>query len=277
MTQLKFELRSSGYCTSHQHYALRGTAKKEIRFYATWAYLHHPIHGHILFDTGYTKRFFEETKNYSAKIYALATPTFISDEEEAHFQLNQKGIRPADINYIIISHFHADHICGLRDFPNAIFVCEKKAYLDVKNASGIPATRRAFLPGLMPDDFVERMKLIEINKGKKEDANLGKLIDLFEDGTIQLCDFSGHAKGQIGALLNTEKGQILMAADAAWVKENYQNMHLPSSLVRLFFHSWSDFKKSLSNLNQFHINNPQVVIIPCHCLETYEKYKVQNT
>ncbi len=276
MPKLKFELRSSGYCTAKQHHALAGAKPKTIRFYATWAYIHHPIKGHILFDTGYTRRFYEATKKFPASIYAKTTPTFICKKEEAWIQLKELGIEPAEINYIIISHFHADHVAGLKDFPNAQFIASSSAYDDVKGKTGFSATRRAFLPELMPDDFESRLKLINIEDGKKNDEHLGQLFDLFGDESILLCDLTGHAKGQIGALLDAEQGRILLAADAAWLKENYQEMRLPSQMVRLFFDSWSDFKFSLKKLHNYHLANPEVEIIPCHCLETLERVVVKN-
>jgi len=235
MIKLKFELRSSGYCTSKQHHVLPGAPRKTIRFYATWAYIYHPTKGHILFDTGYTRRFYEATRNFPASIYGKMKPTFITEKEEAWVQLKEKGVEPEDINYIIISHFHADHVAGLKDFPNAQFIATKRAYDNVKGQTGIAATRRAFLPDLLPQNFESRLQLVDIYDGKKSDEQLGRMLDLFQDNSILLCDLTGHAKGQVGALLNTENGRILLAADAAWVKENFQEMRLPTQLVRLFF------------------------------------------
>jgi len=275
MPQLKFELRRSGYCTSQLNHALAGAATKTIRFYATWAYIYHPTKGHILFDTGYTRRFYNATRSFPANIYAKATPAYIKKEEEACFQLKQAGIGAADISYIIISHFHADHVAGLKDFPNAKFIASEAAYYDVRGKTGFSATRRAFLPDLLPSDFESRLDLIDIESGKKSNDHLGKLLDLFDDGSILLCDLTGHAKGQLGALLNTEKGKTLLAADAAWLKENFENLNLPTQLVRLFFDSWSDYKQSLKKVHDFYKANPGVDVIPCHCLETFEKLGVE--
>ena len=271
MPKLKFELRSSGYCTSLKNHAIAGAEKETIRFYATWAYIYHPDKGHILFDTGYSKRFYKATEKFPASIYGKMTPTYIEENEEAWFQLKQKGINPEDINYIIISHYHADHIAGLKDFPNATFISGKSAYQDVKNKSGIAAVRRAFLPELLPYDFESRLQLVNITLGKKNDDHLGRMFDLFDDGTILLCDLTGHAKGQLGALLRTENGKVLLAADAAWLKENYQEMRLPTQMVRLFFDNWSDYKVSLKKVHDFSLANSEVVIVPCHCRATLER------
>ena len=274
--KVKFSLKAAGYCESKLSHVLRGAKNKTIKFYATFGHIVHPEHGHILFDTGYTERFYTATQHYPFRFYAKATKVFVKKEEEAINQLKRDGVYPEDIRYIIISHFHADHIGGLKDFPNAKFICTQEAFDEVKNKTGIAAVRRAYVPALMPDDFRRRVKLIDINNAQNENVILGKMFDLFGDGTIQLCQLGGHAKGQIGALLNTEKGKTFLIADAAWLKENYVDFHLPSPVVRLFFDSWKDFKMSLKRVHDYHLANPNTQIIPCHCEATLGRWTTDD-
>jgi glyoxylase-like metal-dependent hydrolase (beta-lactamase superfamily II) len=269
---VKYTLKQAGYCEASEHHVLSGKKKKQIRFYATFGHIEHPEHGHILFDTGYTHRFFEETKKFPFNLYAKATPAYLKPEEEAKNQLKAKGIHPEEVQYIIISHFHADHISGLRDFPNATFICSTAAYNEVKGKRGIAAVRRAFVPTLMPKNFEQRVRFIDFIASSQSLEHLGASVDLFEDGSILLFSCPGHAAGQIGALLQTENTPILLAADAAWVTENYTTMHLPMQVVRIFFDSWKDFKTSLQNIHLFHKANPEVPIIPCHCKATMDKH-----
>jgi len=272
MMKVKFELKSSGYCESKKNHALSGGAKKTIKFFATYAHIIHPIHGHILFDTGYTKRFYEGTQKLPFSIYAKVTKVYVEEKEETVTVLQQLGIAPDDIKYIIISHFHADHIGGLKDFPNAKFICSKAAWEDVRHRSGISALRRAFIPSLIPSDFHNRVQMVEISRSDIEVEHLGKVIDLFSDGSILLCQLEGHAKGQIGALIETENEQVFMVADAAWLRENYQDMRLPNPIVKLFFDSWDNFRDSLQRVHNFHLANPKTVIIPCHCEATFNEF-----
>lgn len=272
MTKVSFELKAAGYCTAKQSHALKGESNKNIKFFATYAHIKHPVHGHILFDTGYAKRFYELTKKMPFKIYAKATKVFIEEKEEAHFVLNSKGIKPEDIGYIIVSHFHADHIAGLKDFPNATFICSEIAFNDVANKTGLTALSKGFIPGLLPNNFESRMQLLSFKNSENEDEYLGKLIDLFNDRSVLICQLDGHAKGQIGAILNSDN-RIFLVSDGAWLKPNYTELHLPSQIVRLFFDSWKEYKVSLKKIHDYHKANPETIIIPCHCEETYLKYK----
>ena len=56
--------------------------KRKIRFEATWAIIKHPSKGTVLFDTGYTQRFYTATKYFPNSIYATIT--------KVEIDLNQK-------------------------------------------------------------------------------------------------------------------------------------------------------------------------------------------
>ena len=274
MTKVTFRLKSAGYCTAQESHAVRGGSRRDIKFHATYAHIEHPVHGHILFDTGYTRRFYELTQILPFKIYAKATKVYINEKEEAHQVLKSEGIDATDIKYIIVSHFHADHVGGLRDFPNAQFICAEEAYRDIEHRRGLSALTKGFIPGLLPDDFADRSRFLSFAKAQKENKHLGKTIDLFDDGSILICQLDGHAKGQIGAILNSEQ-PVFLVSDGAWLKQNYEQLHLPSPIVRLFFDSWSDYKDSLHKIHQYHKAHPDTLIIPCHCEETFIKYRSQ--
>ena len=70
---------------------------------------------------GYHDQFYEQTKTFPYSIYAKITPVFHSPEENAKSRLEALGYRAEDVSIVVISHFHADHIAGLVDFPNANF------------------------------------------------------------------------------------------------------------------------------------------------------------
>lgn len=266
MTLVKFQLKSAGYCEASQSHALRGTPNKTIKFYATYGIIEHPTKGYILFDSGYTTRFYEATKKFPFSIYAKLTKVYIEKESEVIYAIEQMGIQASDISYIIVSHFHADHIGGLKDFPNAKFICSKEAYDDIAYKKGIAALQKGFIPSLLPSDFKLRVTFADFNN--TEEDYLGKTADVFNDGSILLCKLSGHAKGQIGAILNTIEKKVFLVADAAWLKPNYQKFHLPTPLIRIFIDSWKDYTKSLRKVYNYHKANPKVLIIPCHCEET---------
>ncbi|GAA4850649.1 MBL fold metallo-hydrolase [Algivirga pacifica] len=272
---LRYEIMAAGHCTAYHGLAVAGAPFKPIKFRATFVHIEHPVHGHMLFDTGYTLDFYKVTKQFPNKIYAQITKVFIQKEEEAVAQLREKGITPEEIKYIIISHFHADHIGGLRDFPNATLIASAKADAAIQGKKGFKAVKHGYIPALMPEDYEERKQLIQVEEGSKSDPDLGVLYDLFNDGSILICQLEGHARGQIGALLQTEEGQVFIAADGAWHKENFEQLHYPSRMASILFDSWKEAKNTLRKIHRFQQNNPDTFIFPCHCETSYTTY-LQN-
>ena len=114
MTQVQLTIRSSGHCFAEGHHVMKGAPKTPVRFEAIWAEIDHPTQGKILYDTGYTWRFLDATQRFPQRIYAKLTKVSILPEEEAHRQVD-----PTQVKHIICSHIHADHVGGLRDFPDA--------------------------------------------------------------------------------------------------------------------------------------------------------------
>ncbi len=263
------KISKAGHCVAGGHHAEQGASKKNIQFNALFALIKHPEKGYILFDTGYSERFFKATKKFPYQIYGAITKVTVNKKEEVIHQLKTIGITANEIKYIIISHFHADHIGGLKDFPEAQFICTKIGYKDVKGKSGFSGLKKAFMPTLMPDDFENRCQFIEIETATNVHSDLGKMIDLFNDGTIKICALDGHALGMIGILVKTNERKVFLVSDAAWLKSNFQDLKLPHPIVKLFFNSWSDFKESLNRIHAFYKNNPKTLIIPSHCMETY--------
>ncbi|NBC24494.1 MAG: MBL fold metallo-hydrolase [Bacteroidetes bacterium] len=265
-----FEILKAGYCTSNKSIALHKAENKTIRFPALAAIFEHDKNGLILFDTGYASHFFRASKRLPYSIYRRITPVFFKAEEAIKYQLHQKGISPKDIRTVIISHFHGDHIGGLKDFPNAKFVCHEFAFQSIENKKGLRALLKGFLPDLIPANFRSRLNMLKDSKRYiYQDLNTW---DLFDDGSIILQKLDGHADGQLGLRFKYKEKSFFLVADAAWLWQNYQQLWYPSPKVKLFFSSWSNYINNLQKLHQIHLYT-QSEIIPTHCEQTIERIK----
>lgn len=263
---VKVSFLEAGSTKHFEAISMRGGRLKKIHFPATVAIIEHPREGVILFDTGYSARFFEQTKYFPNKFYSLITPVTILPEHTALAQLHTRGISTRDVRKVILSHFHADHIAGLRDFPDTKLVCSKLAWDSVKLCTGFAALRKAFLPWLLPASIEQHLNFIEASPLVQTPHALlpfTQAWDLLGDGELLIVALPGHAEGQLGAFIATESGWQLLAADAAWASEAYRDLRGPSELSFLIQHNRRQYYQTLHALNALH-QNGQVSIHLAH-------------
>jgi glyoxylase-like metal-dependent hydrolase (beta-lactamase superfamily II) len=261
---------NTGYCLASEHLLLRGGRRQQIACHSLVALLRHPREGWLLWDTGYAPRMLELTAHWPASLYRRLTPLYIRAELAVVRQIAHFGLAPEDIHHILISHFHADHLCGLLDFPSARFVAARSAYEHVAGRQGFAALRWAFLPGLLPADFSARATLLDAPTGDSL-AGLGSTQDLFGDGSLRLVALPGHARGQMGLLARTGRGEVLLAADSAWLSRSIYEQRPPGRLTNLIVDEPRAVRTTISHLHAFAQARPDVRIIPTHCPEAFAR------
>ena len=115
----------AGYCSSHSGLLFKGIPNEKMQFPAGVFLIHHREKGYILYDTGYH---FEIKKKARYFWYRLATPMQMKKEDQIDYLLQERGIDPAEITYVILSHLHPDHLGGAALFPNAHFFVTREVY-----------------------------------------------------------------------------------------------------------------------------------------------------
>lgn len=268
--QLSCEMLDTGYCLVAEQLLIRGGAHRKVACHSLVALLHHPRFGWLLWDAGYAPRLISATGGSVFFLYRLATPLRLDPDLAVINQLPRLGIRPADIRTVLISHFHADHIAGLRDFPETTYVATQAAYDDVTPRLGWNALRRGFIPALMPPDFRERATLLPAFSGPAL-PHLGASHDLFGDGSAILVQLPGHARGQMGLLANTERGRVLFAADACWLTRSIYERRPPARRTNLIVDDARAVHDTLDRLHAFTRERRDVSVVPSHCPEAFER------
>ena len=226
--------------------------------------------GTIIFDTGYSKRFYQVTEKFPFKFYKWATPVYHREEQSCINKIQSMGMKHTDINHIVISHFHADHIGGLKDFPGSqkwFSSCAWRHFEGKSNWSGVVS---AYLKPLVP---------------KKIKANYpDEMLTLFDwngfkawkwDDDVFFIDLPGHSRGQIGLFLkNTNLGDVFLLADASWSMESIRKRIYPSNIVRIFVDDYKQLSQTIDKLHDLHKNHPDLIMIPAHCSEIANFFKL---
>ncbi len=273
---VSIRLLQAGYCLQSEHLMLAGGAWRTVQFPALLALLVHPRHGAILYDTGYSQRFFSETRRWPYSLYARLTPVVLRPEELAVAQLRRLGLSAGDVRTVVISHFHADHVGALRDFPRADFRFWADGYAAVRGRQGFGALRAGYLPGLLPSDFDERARPLDAGAARPLPARYAPFqhgIDLFGDESVIAVALPGHAAGQLGLFVNADDGQrYFLVADACWHRRAYQELRFPHPIANLLFSDPAHYRQTVRQLAVFSRQQPDCHIIPSHCTDTRDRY-----
>jgi glyoxylase-like metal-dependent hydrolase (beta-lactamase superfamily II) len=271
----EFHLLDTGFCYAWEHTLISSRRWKRIHCHATVGLLHHSHHGWVLWDTGFAPRIMEATRPWPYRLYRWATPMRLSPSFTALQQILDLGLTARDIRVIILSHLHGDHTAGLRDFPEARFILTKSGWDYFKKRRGFNAVRKGYLPALIRDDFTERTELLPEFDGPEIGA-LGASHDLFGDGSVKLVSLPGHARGQMGMLAVIKGKRYLFTADACLHSESLRSGRPPGMESYLIADSVKAIHSTLSNLSRFCHENPDVIPMPTHCPEVFEKFVVRK-
>jgi glyoxylase-like metal-dependent hydrolase (beta-lactamase superfamily II) len=255
-----------GYCTHIACMALRGAGWRVCKF-PSRAYLLQVGDRRWLWDTGYANYFEQYTRSGLFSLYRKVTPVYLQPHESLVAQLRAAGYAVGDIDGLILSHFHADHIAGLRDFTGVQFICSGDGWQRTRALRGFSALRQAFIPGLIPDSFESTVQFMEGFSSISLPEQLAPFVQGYalpgSEGQIILLPLPGHAAGHIGAFILTDNGWTLLASDAAWSPLSYQQLRGPSVLANLLMDNSGDYYATLGHLNQLWAAG-QVDIRLCH-------------
>ena len=242
----------TGYCTHQACMAVRGAGGGKICQFPAQCVLIETQGKLWLWDTGYANHFFDAAAEGIYRLYPKVTPVYFQSDDAVICQLNKRNIHPNDLSGMILSHFHADHIAGVKDFEHVPVWASQQGFDHVKHLRGFSAVRQGFLPKLLPENFSQRIQFIE----NLRQVVLPEALAPFEMGfalpesdEVFLLALEGHARGQVGAFVHTDKGWILLAADAAWSHLNYQGKP-PSRLAMLVMDNAKHYHHTLYKLNQ---------------------------
>lgn len=140
--------------------------------------------------------------------YGIEFVATCSREQDLVVQLAAHGIRPEDVETVVLTHLHFDHVGGVELFRNARFVVQRDEL-----ALGLAPPRWATF--YYPEDA----------------RRLHAIVDRFDvidgDATVEpglrAIKLGGHTPGQMATLVDTAAGRVCLASDAAY---NYRNLEL---------------------------------------------------
>lgn len=107
--------------------------------------------GHVaLFDVGHMNKGFGKEFGESLGVENWHSP---------HDVLAEIGLKPEDVDTVLISHAHFDHFGNVEDFPNATFYIQEREIAKWVWAMSLPERMRNVLTGIDPADILRGVDL----------------------------------------------------------------------------------------------------------------------
>jgi glyoxylase-like metal-dependent hydrolase (beta-lactamase superfamily II) len=242
--------------------------REHVDFPVNVALIRHPNRGAILFDTGYGSSILQ-APGLGFAVYRRVFTVALPEHQRIDVQLRKRGIEPDQIDRIILSHGHADHIGGLADLPSLPVTWSRATRDDFSTGTALSRALRGMFPALLPPHLAATAALLDDCPTVDVSALLpgfDRGFDMLGDGALIGVPLPGHARGQFGVLCRTkDKPPIFLIADAAWVIENVTGTAQPRRILDLIVDDADAYHRTLALLRRLHVLRPDMIIVPSHC------------
>jgi N-acyl homoserine lactone hydrolase len=192
--------------------SVRGQPPGEIITAPILAYLVETAHGRVLYDVGCDYRKIADPalrqRHYLGASFPFGPPEMEADERLPPL-LASLGVRPDEVDAVVLGHLHFDHAGGLADFAGAEIHCHPEE---------LAAARRNADGAYFAEDLIgpDRWRL---EAGERALCS-----------GLTLVDSPGHTAGHRSLLIELPEGAVLLAGDAADLTENLDGERAPGIL-----------------------------------------------
>lgn len=210
--------------------------------------------GYILYDTGSHP---SAMNGYWPESLQDAYAFYQKLEERLEVQLALCGVRPGDIDTVILSHLHFDHTGNLHLFKHADIYVPKADFMVAQTTVRLAEHPTGFFGYCKADldVLVKQYHLVE---------------DDFEIAPgVEVINLPGHTAGLLGLIVHCEKeGTFIFPMDAVYTNEIYGP---PAKASGLLFDRTAYFK-SIEKVRRFQ-KQYQARVIPAHDWDLFQTLK----
>jgi N-acyl homoserine lactone hydrolase len=203
----------------------------------------HPEAGALLVDTGLPAAAVERGARALGRAAALVATMEMEPGQAVADQLRGRGVHPADVRTVVLTHLHYDHTGSVAEFPHATFVVDGVEWRAARSRGPLRGYSRRQIDH--PFDWRE---VDFADPAVTSFAGFGRTIDLFGDGSVRLLSTPGHSPGHMSLALRLSGGkELLIAADAAFARRSIDDELVPVLCedVHLYLRSLREIRRHL--------------------------------
>jgi N-acyl homoserine lactone hydrolase len=261
MPGLRLRVFTTGHWSVPEALLLRGGGVMRTRDLPVPAFvIEHPRHGLILFGTGMSQTAVSSTA-LPSDLFELGSQRSAAPGSDVKSQMQQAGLKPETVRWLVLSSLRADQIGALDSFPAATVVVARTEVDAVGHgdASNSAAHRE-----------MQNWKIIDFDAAEPF-ATFPASVDLFGDGSLMLIDARGATPGTIALFVRLPHRPILLTGDAAAVAE--QVRHAIPSVSAADRREWWD---RLWRVKRFQDLVPSLIVVPGYDLSPIESATIPD-
>lgn len=199
------------------------TPKEEWIWLPVSVYLIEHPKGLILVDTGWHRDMSPEgiydkkaqIKSLGSRVLYNVNQGQIPQGEAVDEQLATMGIKPSDLDYVLLTHLDCDHANGLRAVKDAKHILVAAEELECARKNGFIRYKKKWWEGVDLQAIV----------WNGTEGPAGKSFDLFGDGSVKMINIPGHCDGLCAVKITREDGKyVLLFSDGGYATKSWKEM-----------------------------------------------------
>jgi N-acyl homoserine lactone hydrolase len=227
--------------------------------------LEHPSAGPVLVDTGMHESVAREggrerARNLGVVGRMMSRHASMRPDQTVAAQLRARGVDPAEVKLVVMTHLHFDHASALCDFPNATVLVDGREW-------AAAWARNSLLSGYTRAQLDSRPRYRTIDFTASSVVATGpfeRTVDVFGDGALTLASTPGHTAGHLSLIVRMDGGEALLAADAAYTMATIRDGERP-----WLTYDRDAFEHSLAQIGAYDRENPDAIVIPGHDMAAF--------
>lgn len=213
----------------------------------------HPGAGPLLVDIGLDPSVLRDPAALFGPLLARRFVLRVAEGQDAASQARERGVEPAAIRTVVLTHLHFDHAGGAGVLPDAQFLFDRLEWDPAMRGRLLEGYRRATV------DRPLAWRALDLATAGVPSDSFARTLDLFGDGSVRLVSTVGHSPGHLSVLLRTAAGPLLLAGDAAYTRRAIAEGHeQPATADR------AAYRDSLAALRRWAEANPGAPLICTH-------------
>lgn len=204
------------------------TRKKDRLWLPVSSYLIEHPKGNVLVDCGwhrdmspngeYDKK--AQIRSLGSRLLYLVNQGKVEKGQAINEQLIEIGIKPSDIDYVLLSHLDCDH-------ANGVGLVKDAKHILVSNDELTGSNKKSYINRIRYQSRWWKDCNLEGFDWNDNEGPFGKAFDLFGDGSIKMISIPGHSDGLCAAKISNDDGKyVLLFSDGGYATKSWKEMIL---------------------------------------------------